>query len=321
MIGARMLGTLLSPAGARARLSILIYHRVFAEPDPLFPDEVDAVRFETQMRLVAQHFNVLPLAEAVARMQSGSLPARAACITFDDGYADNTEIALPILQRQGLNACFFIATDYLNGGRMWNDGVIETVRAAHGPMLDLSALGLGRYEISNTNEKRTAIHVILGQIKYLPEQAREQRAAQIAELAQVNLPTDLMMRTTQIRALHAAGMAIGGHTAHHPILARLSPDRARQEIARGKETLEEIIGERVTLFAYPNGKPKHDYTREHTAMVRELGFHAAVSTAWGVATRTADPFQLPRFTPWDVSSPRFLLRMLSNLRHIRSERV
>lgn len=321
MIGARMLGSLLSPAGARARLSILIYHRVLPAPDPLFPVEVDAARFEAQMRLVAAHFNVLPLAEAAERLQRGALPARAACITFDDGYADNAEIALPILQRHGLSATFFIATDYLDGGRMWNDDVIEAVRGAVGPDLDLSPLNLGRHAVRNAVEKRAAIDAIISLIKYFPEQGRAEQAARIADIAQALMPVNLMMTTPQVRALHAAGMTIGGHTAHHPILARLQPAEAKQEIAHGKETLEGIIGERINLFAYPNGKPSQDYAREHVAMVRELGFQAAVSTAWGAATRDTDIFQLPRFTPWDISPQRFLLRMLNNLRNTRSKHV
>jgi hypothetical protein len=47
-------------------------------------------------------------------------------------------------------------------------------------------------------------------------------------------------------------------------------------------------------------------------MVRELKFEAAVSTAWGVGTRKSDPHELPRFTPWEKTPGRFLLRMLHN---------
>lgn len=321
MIGARMLGSFFSPAGTQARLSILIYHRVLPVPDPLFPDEVDAARFEAQMRIVSEHFNVLPLAEAAGRLQRGTLPARAVCITFDDGYADNAEIALPILQRLGLCATFFIATDYLDGGRMWNDDVIEAVRGVAEGHLDLSSLGLQRYSVRHTEEKRGVIKAIIDTIKYLPEQARAEKSAAIVGLSRATLPANLMMSTHQVRTLHVAGMAIGGHTASHPILARLEPSKAKQEIARGKEVLEGIVGEPIALFAYPNGKPNQDYTREHAAIVRELGFQAAVSTAWGVATRATDPFQLPRFTPWDTSSNRYLFRLLSNLRNTHSEHV
>jgi peptidoglycan/xylan/chitin deacetylase (PgdA/CDA1 family) len=100
-MSARWLFDMLSPAGAGARLTVLIFHRVLLEPNPLFPGEPDAVRFETQMRWIKTWFNVLPLPEAIQRLRVGGLPARAAAITFDDGYADNFTVALPILRRAG----------------------------------------------------------------------------------------------------------------------------------------------------------------------------------------------------------------------------
>jgi hypothetical protein len=115
-------------AGADAKLSILIYHRVLPVPDPLFPTETTVESFDAQLGLLKSLFNVLPLPEAVARLKAGTLPARAASITFDDGYADNFTRALPILQKHGLHATFFIATAYLDGGRMFNDTVIESIR-------------------------------------------------------------------------------------------------------------------------------------------------------------------------------------------------
>ena len=95
------------------------------------------------MRWVKRTFNVIPLREGVAGLKAGRLPARALSITFDDGYANNESIAAPILARLGLHATFFIATGFLDGGRMFNDTIIETVRAARGTELDLQALGLG----------------------------------------------------------------------------------------------------------------------------------------------------------------------------------
>ena len=73
--------SLASPAGARNRLSILIHHRVLPTTDPLQPEVPDCSTFDWQMRLLARHFNVLPLAEAGRRLREGSLPARAAAIS------------------------------------------------------------------------------------------------------------------------------------------------------------------------------------------------------------------------------------------------
>ncbi len=308
---------LVAPAGERGRLSVLIFHRVLPRPDPLFPDVPDAERFERQMRWVARWFNVLALSDAVRRLRDGNLPARAAAITFDDGYADNASVAVPILCRLGLTATFFITTGALNGGRMWNDTVIEALRRAPAGLLDLQTEGLGCYPLGDDASRRTAIDRVIAAIKRRPYGERQALVARIASAAKAALPDDLMMTAAQVRGLLAAGMSVGGHTVTHPILSRLGDAQAEREIAAGKSELERICGAPVELFAYPNGVPGVDYEARHVEMVRRCGFCAAFTTAPGVAVRDADLFQLPRFTPWDRSAGRFGLRMLGNLRRTR----
>jgi len=303
----------LSPPGKQARLSVLIFHRVLARPDPLFPDEMDAARFDQLCGWLKSWFNVLPLDQAVASLQSGSLPARAACITFDDGYADNHAVALPILRRHGLCATFFIATGFLDGGRMWNDTIIETIRACPQATLDLDVLGMGRHAVASIDEKRAAITAVIDSIKYRPVAERVAVTEQLAALARVQPPQDLMMSSQAVREMRQTGMQIGAHTVSHPILARLTTDQVRDEIGQSKLFLERLLGERVGLFAYPNGKPGVDYHADSVAVARELGFDAAVSTHWGAARPATDMFQIPRFTPWDRTRLRFAGRMATNL--------
>jgi len=301
-----------SPAGPQARLSVLIFHRVMPEPDPLFPGEMHACQFNAVCGWIKSWFNVLPLDQAVGRMAGASLPARAACITFDDGYADNFRVALPILQRHGLTATFFIATDFVDGGCMWNDSVVEAVRSSKCAVLDLSCLGLGCHATGSLGEKRRTIAHLVPEIKYWPAAQRALATAQIAQLAHAGSPRDLMMRSPELVALRQAGMQIGAHTKSHPILALLDGEQARQEIRGSKLFLERVLGERVGLFAYPNGKPGEDYTAQTVDVVRSLDFDAACSTAWGTTGTGDDPFQIRRFTPWDTSQLRFGVRMLGN---------
>ena len=302
-----------SPAGPCARLSVLIFHRVLPEPDPIFPDEMYAARFDRVCGWLASWFNVLPLDRAVAALKTGTLPARAACITFDDGYADNCRIAMPILQRHALTATFFIATGFLDGGRMWNDTVVESIRRSNGMSLDLSSLGLGVHPIGSISERQSAIAALLRQIKYLAVQERIAVTEQIARLAKVQLPHDLMMTSREVVAMRHGGMQIGAHTVSHPILAALSDDDARNEIEGSKIVLEQLLGERVGLFAYPNGKPGEDYTPRSVKLVRGFDFDAAVSTQWGASSTADDLFQIRRFTPWDRTKLRFGARLLRNL--------
>lgn len=292
------------------RLSILIYHRVLREPDPLFPDEADAQRFDAQMRLLRRHFRVLTLGQALRMRDAGTLPARALAITFDDGYADNAEVALPILQRHGLTATFFVATGFLDGGRMFNDSVIECLRRTPLQRIDLHDLGLQDMPLSTPADRRAAIDALLPRVKYLGLAEREDFLARLQQLAgRPTLPGDLMMRSDQVLALHRAGMEIGGHTVHHPIL-RLLPDAdAAAEIRGGRERLQTLTGAPVQVFAYPNGQPGQDYGEREVGIVRSLGFLGAVSTRRGTATAASDRFQLPRFTPWDRAPERWLARL------------
>jgi len=301
--------------GARAnRLLILIYHRVHPRPDPMFPGEVDAERFGWQMALLRRYCHPLPLATGVESLRQGSLPSRAVAVTFDDGYADNATVALPILQKHGISATFFIAAGFLNGGRMWNDSVIEAVRLAPGDTLNTGPIGLGRLSLAGSGQRGAAASAILSAIKHRPP---EQRTALVSELcASVGaaLPDDLMMTSDQVRALSAAGMEIGAHTMTHPILRTLSAAAARHEIEQSRTVLEAIIGGRVRAFAYPNGRPGDDYTERDRALVQSLGFAYAPSTRWGVASLQSDVFQLPRFTPWDRTPARWLARLLMAFR-------
>jgi peptidoglycan/xylan/chitin deacetylase (PgdA/CDA1 family) len=291
-------------------LSVLIFHRVLPQPDPIFPGEMDAQRFDTLMALLSRSFNVLTVGDAAAKLRAGGLPPRALAITFDDGYADNEAIALPILQRHGLKASFFVATGFLDGGRMWNDTVIEAVRAAKASTLDLSPLGMSPVNISSADQRRAAIELLLSKIKYLSLQDREDWLQRLQVIAgSPGLPNDLMMRSDQVQNLHRAGMEIGGHTVNHPILRVLPDSEARSEIQEGKQTLESLIGAPVDVFAYPNGKPDKDYDQRHRDMVRQLGFKCAVTTAPGVVTADSPNFELPRFTPWDRSPTRWLSRL------------
>lgn len=316
----KLLFSLMSPAGANARLNVLIFHRVLPQPDPLFPDEVDAARFDELLGWVKAWFNVLPLDEAAKRLQDGSLPARAAALSFDDGYADNHDVALPLLQRHGLPCSFFVATGFLDGGRMWNDTLIEAVRRSGKPVLDLRGLrdahgkDLGQHALGDTASRRAALGRLIERVKYLPPEPRLACVDAIAERAEVSPPGDLMMSTEQVRGLRRAGMQIGAHTVSHPILAKLDARQAADEMSRSRDALQVLLGEKVGLFAYPNGKPGTDYLPDvHPAIVRELGFDAAVSTRWAAARRGDDVFQIPRFTPWDRGRLKFGARLARNL--------
>ena len=306
----------LSPAGLRGRLSILIFHRVLPKQDAMFPDEMHAERFDQLCGWLKRWFHVLPMDAAIAGLRLGKLPSRALVITFDDGYADNHDVAMPILQRHGMSATFYIATGFLDGGRMFNDTVIEAVRRSGHAQLDLSGLGLqcaDRLALGSPAERRLTIQTLLNALKYRQPDERLQLVQAVADRAGGSLPDDLMMRSGQVQALRRGGMTVGAHTVSHPILAVLDETAAQQQIEQSRAQLQDLLGERVAHFAYPNGVPGRDFTPATAQLVQSMGFDSAVTTGWGAARVGTDLFQLPRFTPWDQTQHRFAARMARNL--------
>ena len=299
---------LLSPSGKRARLLILTYHRVLAQPDPVHPGEPDAALFAAQMDWLRANCNVLPLLQAVQQLREGTLPARAACITFDDGYANNLEVAAPILAARGLPATIFIAVEAVRCGIMWNDLVFEAFRRA-GSEVDLSVIGLGRVRMESAEARTAARRSAVEQLKYRPLGERWNIANDLYARVSGEPAPRLMMTPEAVGELARLGFDVGAHTVHHPILATLAADEARREIEDSAEWISRWTGVRTRSFAYPNGRPGRDYNASHVQMVEAAGFDVAVSTRWGCASFGAGAYELPRIAPSERDAGAFWRRL------------
>jgi peptidoglycan/xylan/chitin deacetylase (PgdA/CDA1 family) len=300
-------GTLLS----KNKLSIVIYHQVFAEPDPMRPSEPTAQVFDWQMRVLARYFTPLSLAQALTHLKHNTLPANAVCVTFDDGYLNNLTVAQPILQKYGIPATVYVATAFSHGVNMWNDRLIYLFSRPEQQQLQLGDehLALGDWQ-----DRRHKAQQWLKKLKYLPI---AQRLERIAEFYQQNNATEqaaLMMTPEQIKQLSDCGVTIGAHTVNHPILKVMSTEQQREEINQSKQQLERWLGKPVQHFAYPNGVPGVDFDDVTVKLVQDAGFDSAVTTNRGISTANTLPYLLKRFTPWDKTALRFHLRLLNSYR-------
>lgn len=311
----KLLTTIASPGGRRGSLSVLFFHRVYAEVDDMAPGDPTITSFDERMHWLQSQFNILPLAEGVRRLRDGSLPPAAAAVSFDDGYRDNLVNAAPILQRRGIPATFFIATGFLDGGIMFNDVVIECMRRSRLAYVELPALGLPPMPLGDWGERRQAARTVLRALKYLPMEQRNQHVAALPAACAVELPRSLMLSTPELQALASLpGVELGAHTHNHPILCSLGDDEAKAEIERGRDVLRDLTGGPVPLFAYPNGRWQQDFNDRHRQMARACGFEAAFSTEPAACGPDTDLWALPRFTPWDQGAWRYRLRLLQMTR-------
>lgn len=301
---------------AQDRLSILSYHRVLTSSDYLRPGVPTEVEFEWQMALISKYFNPMPLLEARQRLEKGTLPENAICVTFDDGYKDNLEIAAPILKKYSIPATFFIATGFQDGSIMWNDWIIESVRSCTAASITIEDLNLIALPLLSEAEKLSATDKIIMAIKYMPPDLRAKYVDIVKSYGNSSWlnKLKLMLSRDEVLQLHRMGFSIGGHTENHPILKSLDSVSAKKEIETGRDKLSQLLDEKIELFAYPNGKLDVDYSALDVELVEKAGFSLAVTTHKGVSTKNSDFFQLPRFTPWDHQPIKFLIRLLLNLR-------
>ncbi|WP_421862694.1 polysaccharide deacetylase family protein [Motiliproteus sp.] len=296
----------------RQRLAILIYHQVLDQPDPIRPDVPDRAEFQWQMELIKRRFTPLGLAEAVQRLRQGTLPPGAVCVTFDDGYRDNLEVALPVLQQTGVPATVFVSTAFCQGENMWNDRVIDLVDQMPFETTDFGLVDCGSLALETIEQKRQACGTLLGKLKYQQPEQRLQKIEALYRHFGLAEAAPKMMSDNQVIELAEAGIEIGAHTVDHPILKVLSPEQQFQQMADSKAYLEQLIGRPVTGFAYPNGKPGVDYDQVTIDQLSRIGFDYAVSTAWGSNGPNQSHYELKRFTPWEKTPQGFQRRLCWN---------
>jgi len=287
---------------------ILIYHRVI-EPRPFNLESTAPCAFEGQMRYLARHFQVAPLAEIIERTRSGApIPPRSLAITFDDGYEDNYTHAFPVLRALGLPATIFLTTGWIDTDEVpWFDRVLDAFRRSTRDSIALpgeperTLLGQGAVR------ERLAIRALYALMRVQDSERRIAQESLIAELAPGDKgPRKAMLQWPQIREMASSGISFGGHTVTHPILSRMPEEDVRRELAESKKRIEEETQSPVTLLAYPVGR-RVDYSPAVLGLARELGYTAAVTTTVGVNARGDDPFLLKRIKPLGSDVPSFAL--------------
>jgi peptidoglycan/xylan/chitin deacetylase (PgdA/CDA1 family) len=198
----------------------------------------------------------------------------AVLITFDDGYRDNYDFAVPALAGEGLAAAFFIATKPLETG--WGLWTSELWRLANrlpaGP-LEL-ADGAPEHLPANRAARRSALRAMTRWLSSLTDAARESALDQLAR--RVGVPRGEGLEESFVTPAHLsqmrdAGMTIGAHTRSHPHLDRLDPTYHSEELASSRRDLERALGHPVTWFAYPNpggAAPALESTRKSVSDAR-----------------------------------------------------
>ena len=316
--------------GRRPRAVVLVYHRVGERRLDPWRLTVDPEIFAGQMETLARDWSPLSLAELVEGFGRRRLPERAVAVTFDDGYADNLEVAAPILLEHGIPATLFVATDLIDSGMPWWDELASlllepgrlpatlTLSSGNGdqwpipPVADetrSAASTLLPWDAERGTRLRAFYEVWLA-LRGLDAQTREAALDEIAAWADAPRPSGRVLLTwEQLRQFAAlSGFELGAHTLTHPVLPSCSHEDARAEIAGSADRLRARAGVEVEQFAYPFGAWSPSVAR----LVADLGFSAAYTTDGSAISWSSSPYALAR-VPAEAQAPGDFARFLTEL--------
>jgi peptidoglycan/xylan/chitin deacetylase (PgdA/CDA1 family) len=274
---------------------ILMYHRVRNTSYDPWKLAVTPEQFEQHLAVLS-HQKVVPL--RLLHRDPGAI-----AVTFDDGYLDNLEVALPLLEKYRIPATMFVATDAFSAREFWWDRLDHAFRRTAGS----GARGLSAIRLRIADRLRPSamgarlrsldldtLELALGEIPGVPA---------AGELA---CPEHRMMNESQVVRLAASPLIeIGAHTCSHPCLPQLREDSQYEEMCRSRAILEQVTGRSVRTFAYPYGA--HDDTTIRAA--KRAGFDLACIVGGGLLRSDTDPFKVPRLQVRPVGGVAFRLHI------------
>ena len=268
---------------------ILMFHRVrprrmecfapnrFLEVTPDFLDRVIAL-------LDQDGFDVVPLDEVPARLETKQRHRPFAAITFDDGYRDNLQYAWPILKRHGLPWAIFIVPAFLDrSGRLWWLELEEAIAR-----LNFVDVTIGKtkfvFDTRSLQQKNAAYQHLCRCLKAGPEEELRAVTAQLASLIELELCPyvgEQCASWDEISVLAKdPSVTIGSHSVSHPILLRHDSTYAAFEIKESKSIIESQLGRPVRHLAFPFGDRGSVGPREFL-LARDAGYLTAVTTRPG----------------------------------------
>ena len=280
----------IQPIGGRG-LRILGYHGVCDDRDadkPWMPDYfVSASAFARQIAHAAQNGRIVLLGEVVDALRDDPLSLdQCIAITFDDVAACTFEHALPVLERHGGRASFFVSTGHVATGRLFDADIIRLLRwkaQLAGPCLSAELQAI----LENPSRYK---RMTVAQLRRLLDGP----ARRVAESVDSRISNALgPLNWAQVRRIAAMGHEIGAHTVDHAILGAQPGYVRRMQISESVHDLRMALGTSPTGFAYPNGGPG-DFGASDESALRYAGVGYALSTRAGTCTRSDGLYDLPR---------------------------
>jgi peptidoglycan/xylan/chitin deacetylase (PgdA/CDA1 family) len=244
----------------RDRLTVIMFHRVLSPRDPRWATSdpeytLSDDLFGQSLDFFQKHYNVVALAVVIAARGGGRpLPARPLLVTFDDGWSDNEEFALPHLRRTGIPALMFVAGAAVGRNQpFWQEQLVHAWRggrldAARATQLWRDAGGTGEAPRFGGTGDLDGLRVVIARLEQLDGARREPLLAALTPVLDDGVR--YMVTPEQLRSLASGGVAIGAHGFSHEPLTKVDAggERARVRDLRAGHTTS------APVLSFPPGR-------------------------------------------------------------------
>ena len=276
----------------------LFYHRINTLKSDYHQLCVTPSNFREQMHYLKEHYVLVRFEEDWSLLDSD-----AVVVTFDDGYLDNLEFAVPILDELEVPATIFVSTGTMDQSKeMWWDELEYLMLVGeHIPVyFQLEDEEFGYiWDTSDLPHRINCYRSIHHLMKnYICLEKRENWMKQLWHwrgLKRGARKENLTVSEEECRELNKSKMiSVGAHTVNHPSLAVLSKTEQEKEIKCSINSLSDVLGERVTLFSYPFGNYRANYNEDSMEICQKCGIIKAASTDNFLWNPKINPYQIPR---------------------------
>ena len=274
------------------KVCVLLYHRVCDLPLDMWGLAIKPEVFERHIRFYKENYNILRFDEDWSEVQEPSL-----VLTFDDGYADNLQYALPILEKYQVPATIFVSSGNIGTDReFWWDELERIIFYNNKNEYYFRPNG-EHFPITTNREKEKACQRIRLFLKnLLPKERDEFLKGMMGELDADSLPRPInrSVNEKELRKLASSPyITIGGHTVTHNMLSAESKEQQEWEIITSKSKIEDIIDNEITVFSYPFGGCD-DINGHSIESVKKAGYKRAATTSVGLVGTGTEPYTIPR---------------------------
>lgn len=300
-----------------SELYISMYHYTRDLKHSRYPEikGLDVNLFREQIAFIKSNFNIVTMEQVLEAISTKEkLPEKALLLTFDDGYADNYTVAMPVLEEYGVQGSFFIPGKTFTTHQLLDVNKIHYVLASaniynlvedlkketdyyRGQEFQYASTEelFAKYAVASRFDIKETVFVKQMLQTVLPEKLRNiissKLFAKYVGITEEQLAYELYMSEEQIRTMKRHGMFIGIHGYDHYWLGNLPVEQMENDISLALDALDEFVDRKQWVMNYPYG----NYNKDVLAYISKQGACLGLTTEVRLADIDKDnPLELPR---------------------------